>query len=52
MLDQGGSPLLLLPVLAKPLKIGLLKKALKKAGISPEAFAELLSGGEHESAGV
>jgi predicted RNA binding protein YcfA (HicA-like mRNA interferase family) len=42
LLYKEGSPLLVLPVHSKPLKIGLLKKELKKAGISPEDFAELL----------
>jgi predicted RNA binding protein YcfA (HicA-like mRNA interferase family) len=42
LLYKEGSPLLVLPAHSKPLKIGLLKKELKKAGISVEDFGELL----------
>ena len=42
LLYREGSPLLIIPTHSKALKLGLLKKELKKAGISVEKFKELL----------
>ena len=42
LLHKQGSPLLVIPVHGAELKIGLLKKELKKAGLSVEDFNNLL----------
>jgi len=42
LLYKEGSPLLVIPIHPGPLKIGLLKKEIKKSGLSVEKFQELL----------
>lgn len=42
LLFREGSPLLVIPEHTRPLKIGLLKKEIKKAGMTMEEFRDLL----------
>jgi len=42
LLHKEGAALLVIPVHSRPLKIGLLKKELKKAGLSVEQFKRLV----------
>jgi len=42
LLYKEGWPLLVIPVHHGPLKIGLLKKEIKKSGLSVEEFQDLL----------
>jgi len=42
LLYKQGTPLLVIPVHLKDLKIGLLKKEIKKAGLTVEQFESLL----------
>jgi predicted RNA binding protein YcfA (HicA-like mRNA interferase family) len=42
LLYREGAPLLVIPVHSRPLKAGLLKKEIKKAGLTPEEFQALL----------
>lgn len=42
LLYKEGAPLLIIPIHSKDLKIGLLKKEIKKSGLSVEEFEALL----------
>ena len=42
MLFKEGFPLLIVPMHSEPLKVGLLLKEIKKAGLSVDEFKELL----------
>jgi len=42
LLYKKGKPLLVIPIHSKDLKIGLLKKEIKKAGLTIEQFEALL----------